>query len=190
MDNKNLIKRGSLFYCGLPKKKGSIQRKKRPVMIVQNDVGNIYSPTVIVAPITSVLKKQNIPTHIPIGSEFGLLNDSILLIEQLTTVDKKCIYDFIGVASKEFMRQVDKAIAVSVGITETFNLSEFTACLCPNCLQYFFSSHNYEILRTDKFQKEKSLCTYCRQEEGYNYIISERKTLKTEPNESDIETNI
>ena len=168
MENQNLIKRGSIFYYDLGATDGSVQSGTRPVMIVQNDKGNFYSPTLIVVPITSVPKKFYMPTHVFIGTQFGLTEDSMLLAEQLTTISKDSLREFIGVATKDFMRQVDRALAISIGLTR----------LCPTCLNNFFETHNYIIRRIDKFQTEKDTCTYCQQRLGYDYRIIDRKERK------------
>lgn len=171
MSNENLIKRGSIFYCMLPNRKGTVQRKTRPVMIIQNDVGNLHSPSTIVAPITSVEKKSYIPTHVYIGTRFGLRCGSTLLAEQITTVDKRMLCGFIGMATDEFMKQVDKALATSVGLDMVANKNEFEACLCSNCLDSFIQTHNYTIYRVNKTQAEKDTCTYCQQRKGFAYKI-------------------
>ncbi len=171
MNNDKLIKRGSIFYCVLPKRKGTVQRKTRPVMIIQNDVGNLHSPSTIVAPITSVEKKLYIPTHVYIGTRFGLHCGSTLLAEQITTVDKRMLCGFIGMATDDFMKQVDKALAISVGLDVITNKKEFEACLCSKCLNNFIQTHNYTIYRVNKTQLEKDTCTYCQQRTGFDYKI-------------------
>lgn len=109
MENQNLINRGSIFYYDLGATDGSVQSGTRPVMIVQNDKGNFYSPTLIVVPITSVPKKIYMPTHVFIGTQFGLTEDSMLLAEQLTIISKDSLREFVGVATRDFMRQVGRA---------------------------------------------------------------------------------
>src|SRR5574344_2580783 len=96
--NTNLdIKRGYLYYADLSPVIGSEQGGVRPVLIVQNDIGNKYSPTVIVAAITSQLSKAKIPTHIELGVTYGLTKDSVLLLEQIRTLDKRRLKEKIGV---------------------------------------------------------------------------------------------
>lgn len=180
MENQNLIKRGSIFYYDLGATDGSVQSGTRPVMIVQNDKGNFYSPTLIVVPITSVPKKFYMPTHVYIGKQFGLTEESMLLAEQLTTISKDSLREFIGVATKDFMRQVDRALAISIGLTRKSRRKTFEACLCPTCLNNFFETHNYIIRRIDKFQTEKDTCTYCQQHRGYDYRIIDRKERNTD----------
>ena len=97
---------------------GSEQGGIRPVLIIQNDVGNCYSPTVIVAAITSRPNKHWIPTHIELGNHVrGLQNDSVILLEQVRTIDRIRLRGYVGSLSGAMMRKVDEAILVSFGVT-------------------------------------------------------------------------
>lgn len=110
------IKRGELYYADLSPVVGSEQGGVRPVLVIQNDIGNKYSPTVIVSAITSQINKAKIPTHIELSaSEFGLQKDSVVLLEQLRTIDKKRLKEKIGEIDKEKMIKVDNALLVSLG---------------------------------------------------------------------------
>ena len=111
------IKRGDIYYADLSPVIGSEQGGLRPVLIVQNDVGNRYSPTVIAAAITSRMGKTRLPTHIDIYAErAGLSKDSVILMEQVRTLDKRRLKERLGHLEGEVMDQVDQAIAVSFGI--------------------------------------------------------------------------
>ncbi|MBQ7352152.1 MAG: type II toxin-antitoxin system PemK/MazF family toxin [Clostridia bacterium] len=109
------IKRGELYYADLSPVIGSEQGGIRPVLIVQNDVGNKYSPTVIVAAITSQINKAKIPTHIEINTTYGLTKDSVVLLEQIRTLDKRRLRDKIGVLDDKRMEGVNKALLISLG---------------------------------------------------------------------------
>lgn len=109
------IKRGQIYYADLPKGIGSEQGGCRPVLIMQNDIGNRYSATTIVAPITSKTGKQSIPTHVPIHAD-GLRKSSIALLEQLRTLDKSKIGRCMGKLTEEEMAAVEHATAVSLGL--------------------------------------------------------------------------
>ena len=110
------IKRGEIYIADLDPVIGSEQGGERPVLIIQNNVGNTYSPTVIVLAITSrYQKKKNMPTHIPIESS-DLAMNSIALVEQVRTIDKTRLIHYIGRASKESMEAVDKALKISIGV--------------------------------------------------------------------------
>ncbi len=122
MNDKTVIKRGDIFYADLSPVIGSEQGGVRPVLVIQNDVGNKYSPTIIIAAITSQMKKAKLPTHIEIDAgSFGLIKDSVLLLEQIRTIDRKRIRDKIGKCDRGFMTKVDRAIGISVGISDDNN---------------------------------------------------------------------
>lgn len=111
------VKRGDIFYADLSPVVGSEQGGTRPVLIVQNDVGNKHSPTVIAAAITSQTGKARLPTHISIvGSSVGLTKDSVILLEQIRTIDKRRLREHMGHLDEQQMGQVDTAIAVSFGL--------------------------------------------------------------------------
>ena len=113
------IKRGDIYYADLSPVVGSEQGGLRPVLIVQNDVGNRYSPTVIAAAITSKMGKTKLPTHIDIpGLEAGLAKDSVILLEQVRTIDKKRLKEKMGHLDTATMTHVNNAIQVSFGLTE------------------------------------------------------------------------
>ena len=110
------IKRGELYYADLPPVVGSEQGGIRPVLVVQNDVGNKYSPTVIAAAVTSKINKAKLPTHIELSSNsYGLQKDSVILLEQIRTLDKRRLKERIGELNESTMTRVDKAILISLG---------------------------------------------------------------------------
>lgn len=112
-----IVKRGDIFYADLSPVVGSEQGGIRPVIIIQNDVGNKYSPTVIVAAITSQINKAKLPTHVEISSEaYGLNKDSVVLLEQVRTLDKRRLKEKIGHMTDEDMILVDEALLISIGL--------------------------------------------------------------------------
>jgi mRNA interferase MazF len=114
-----VVKRGDIFYADLSPVIGSEQGGIRPVLIVQNDIGNKYSPTVIIAAITSQINKAKLPTHIEINSdEYGLNKDSVILLEQVRTIDKRRLKDKIGHINDELMSLVDEGLMISLGLVE------------------------------------------------------------------------
>ena len=116
------VKRGDIYYADLSPVVGSEQGGMRPVLIIQNDVGNRYSPTVIAAAITSKLDKTHLPTHIDIhASEVGLARDSVILLEQIRTLDKKCLKEKMGHLDDVTMNSVNYAIAVSFGMGDIYD---------------------------------------------------------------------
>ncbi len=111
------VKRGEIYYADLSPVVGSEQGGIRPVLIVQNDVGNRHSPTVIAAAITSRLDKAKLPTHISLeAASCGLQKDSIVLLEQIRTIDKKRLKDRMGSLDPTAMTRVDNALSISFGL--------------------------------------------------------------------------
>ena len=115
-----LVRRGDIFYADLSPVIGSEQGGVRPVLIIQNDVGNRHSPTVICAAITSQINKAKLPTHIEIeASRYMLVKDSVVLLEQVRTVDKKRLKEKISRLDEKMMDKVDRAIITSLGLIDT-----------------------------------------------------------------------
>ena len=118
------VKRGDIYYADLSPVVGSEQGGVRPVLIIQNDTGNRYSPTVIAAAITSRQDKNRLPTHISVRAErCGLAKDSIILTEQIRTLDKRRLREQAGRLPPEEMRRVDEALGISMGL-ESQNVHE------------------------------------------------------------------
>mgnify|MGYP003500890910 CR=1 FL=1 len=121
------VRRGDIYYADLSPVVGSEQGGIRPVLIVQNDMGNKYSPTVIAAAITSKTGKTKLPTHIevsadgnPINGQNGLAKNSVILLEQIRTIDKRRLKERMGKLDDRTMQQVDSAIGISFGLGNTF----------------------------------------------------------------------
>ncbi len=111
-----MIKRGELYYADLSPVVGSEQGGIRPVLVVQNDVGNKYSPTIIAAAVTSRINKAKLPTHIELcARDYGLMKDSVVLLEQIRTLDKRRLKDRIGELPEKTMLKVDDALLISLG---------------------------------------------------------------------------
>ena len=112
-----IVKRGDIFYADLSPVVGSEQGGIRPVLVVQNDIGNKYSPTVIVAAVTSQINKAKMPTHIELSAnEYGLSKDSVVLMEQIRTIDKKRLKEKIGHMDEELQHSIDEALRISFGL--------------------------------------------------------------------------
>ena len=112
-----IVKRGDIYYADLSPVVGSEQGGVRPVLVVQNDIGNKYSPTVIAAAITSQINKAKMPTHIEISAEdYGLNKDSVILLEQIRTIDKRRLREKIGHLDENLMFAVNDALSVSFGL--------------------------------------------------------------------------
>ena len=124
------VRRGDIFYADLSPVVGSEQGGLRPVLIIQNDVGNRYSPTVIAAAITSRMGKTKLPTHIDVYADrVGLSKDSVILLEQIRTLDKRRLREKMGHLDEDVMAEVNNAIAVSFGLHEGIRRDEDPAPL-------------------------------------------------------------
>ncbi|HHT92101.1 MAG TPA: type II toxin-antitoxin system PemK/MazF family toxin [Clostridiaceae bacterium] len=113
-----VIKRGDIYYADLSPVVGSEQGGVRPVLVVQNDIGNKYSPTIIVAAVTSQVNKSKLPTHLELNAnEYkGLSKNSVVLLEQLRTIDKRRLRERVCVLDPVLMKKIDKALLISLGL--------------------------------------------------------------------------
>ncbi|MBI0580910.1 MULTISPECIES: type II toxin-antitoxin system PemK/MazF family toxin [Bacillaceae] len=114
-----IVKRGDVYFADLSPVVGSEQGGVRPVLVIQNDIGNRFSPTVIVAAITAQIQKAKLPTHVEIDAKrYGFERDSVILLEQIRTIDKQRLTDKITHLDDEMMEKVDDALRVSIGLIE------------------------------------------------------------------------
>lgn len=110
------VRRGDIFYADMGVNVGSEQNGMRPVLVLQNDVGNEHSPTIIVAVLTSKVKKMYMPTHVYVGARFGLTEESVVLTEQLSTIDRRRLRGYVGSIDRPTMKKVEQAIQISLGL--------------------------------------------------------------------------
>lgn len=118
------IRKGDIFYADLTPIVGSEQGGIRPVLIIQNNIGNRYSPTVIAAAITSQTSKHPLPTHVSLNGIYGLRRDSTILLEQIRTIDRSRLREYIGRLELEKLQAVDQAMAVSLGLENPVMLTQ------------------------------------------------------------------
>jgi len=119
--SKVVIKRGDIFYADLRPVIGSEQGGIRPVLIVQNDTGNKHSPTVICAAITSKMNKAKLPTHVELAADkYGIVKDSVILLEQVRTIDKSRLKEKVCHLDKEVLKKIDKALIISLSLDTYF----------------------------------------------------------------------
>ena len=167
--------RGDMYYADLGRGIGSEQEGYRPVLILQNNTGNKYSPTVIVAAISSkVDAKAKLPTHYLLQAENGLELPSLVLLEQLRTIDKKRLGAYIGHLEEQHIRRLNRALAVSVGLIEETS-KNLIMCLCPACANNFYGTGSYYLRRVHSERVEKDICTYCGQRPGFDYEVVKRR---------------
>ena len=139
-----------------------------PIVIVQNDIGNFYSGTVIGVVLTSSNKKENMPTHVILQEPGSPFNGSMAMAEQIFTIDKQRLRGFVGRLSERSMRRIDEAMRQSLSL----NRKEPTMmCLCPRCVRAFEELPHHSVLRVDWKQQAKDTCTYCGMDMGYDYWI-------------------
>lgn len=185
------VLRGQMYYADLDPVIGSEQGGNRPVLVIQNNVGNRHSPTIIIAPITTRVKKVHQPTHIGIPPYFGLPQNSMAMLEQIRTIDKGRLGSYIGCLDDDVMDYVDKALGISVGlhapVEENLKLhtnephnnmpDEMVLTLCGTCLKQFICSPEHIVRRINHAQS-KEPCMYCHVRDGYDYrIIHKKKRL-------------
>ncbi|NCB27372.1 MAG: type II toxin-antitoxin system PemK/MazF family toxin [Bacteroidia bacterium] len=177
------IERGQIYFVDLDPVIGSEQGGNRPVLVLQNNIGNRHSPTVIIAPITSKPKSYYLPTHVLLPNELGLPQNSMVLLEQVRTIDKSRLAYLVGYATEAVMCRIDRALGISVGLHELSDAfrdeperpDEMTLCLCPVCASQFYNSPDHIIRRVNPLQSHKETCTYCDVRNGYDYIIIKKK---------------
>lgn len=172
MENKYF--RGDMYYTALGEGIGSEQQGYRPTVIIQNDVGNNHSPTVVVSAVTGKPKGEKLPTHLSIGAVCGLKEPSVVLLEQLRTVDKSRLIRYIGHLDDDNMRNIDRLCEISLGLKcKTPDI--LTMCLCYTCAEYFRNTGAHRVYRLDPEQTVRDTCTYCNYRSGFDYIIIEKK---------------
>ena len=168
--------RGDMYYADLGRGIGSEQAGYRPVVIVQNNVGNRHSPTLIAAPIsTRITGKRKLPTHCYLKAENGLEEPSVVLMEQVRTIDKQRLTHYIGKLPDTTMDGLNHALAVSVGLEE-LSRPKHVLCLCSTCLRNYYNTGAYNVRRVNPDATEKDTCTYCNQRRGYDYSITPKNT--------------
>lgn len=181
---KKTYYRGDVYMADLGQGVGSEQGGSRPVVIVQNDTGNHYSPTVIVAAMTSKgSSKAKLPTHFTLVGFTQL--PSLVLCEQIRTLDKQRLGDHLGRLTQKEIQQLDYALSVSLGLKRphkkpkerSYRSPSLTMTLCPSCADAFCWDGEHTLKRVDPISPEKDLCTFCGQRYGYEYQVFDRKVL-------------
>ena len=171
MDNKKAVKRGEIYFCDLGENDGSVQNGARPVLVVQCDEGNNASTTTVVAAITTATKKKYLPSHIYLDQNYGLKHPSMLMLEQLRTVNQSDLINYVGVVDDEYMlRLIDNGLKKTLGLWKPKKKTGDIRCLCRNCLSEYLKDQKNVIRRVDPFIREKKLCSKC-SGYGYEYII-------------------
>jgi len=178
MKNKksSKVKRGEIYLYNFGTNEGSIQNGVRPALIVQCDAGNDASTTTVIASMTSVIKKQYLPSHIILGDRFGLKEPSMVMLEQLRTVNQSDLVEYVGrIDDEHCMRKINIGIKKALGlwVDKPYRKPTDIRCLCGKCLEGYKDSPNYIVRRLDPFAKAKDKCDKC-QNLGYDYLVIER----------------
>lgn len=170
------IKRGEIYYYNFGANPGSIQCGCRPVLVLQADNFNQHAPTIIVAAITSVIKKQYMPSHIILPVDCGLPETSMVMLEQIRTVNKNELTECVARVDDEYTwKQINNAVKKTFGLwfyktPRTGNI----LCLCPRCLDDYKSLPGTIVHRLDPFQTARDKCTLC-DRLGYDYVIFDKR---------------
>lgn len=178
MENKNIskVKRGEIYLYDFGTNEGSIQNGLRPALVVQCDEGNKASCTTVIAAMTTVIKKRYLPSHIILGDRFGLKEPSMVMLEQLRTVNQADILEYIGKIDDEHcMKKINIGVKKALGlwVDKPYRKPADMRCLCVKCLESYKNSPNYIVKRLDPFAKAKDKCDKC-QSYGYDYLVIER----------------
>lgn len=182
------VLRGQMYYADLDPVIGSEQGGNRPVLVIQNNIGNRHSPTIIIAPITTRVKKLHQPTHIGVPPYFGLPQNSMVMLEQIRTIDKSRLGSYVGCFDDDVMDYVDEALGISVGLHDLAGKEqkpyadeshdemhgEMVLTLCGTCLRQFICSPEHIVRRINHAQA-KEPCMYCHVRDGYDYRIIHKK---------------
>lgn len=176
MNTERSIKRGDIFFYDFGATKGSIQCSKRPVLVLQADDFNKRAPTIIVAAITTVIKKQYMPSHIILPDDTGLRQASMAMLEQIRAVNKDDLTRYVGsLHDEQTWKYINNGLKKVFGLW--FYKTERTGdirCLCSKCVRDYMDNSHYIVKRLDPFAKVKDRCIKC-DNLGYDYVLLDRR---------------
>lgn len=181
MENKGIrkVKRGEIYYFDFGEYENSIQNGVRPVLVVQCDEGNEVSRTTIVAAMTSSIKKRYLPSHVLLGKNFGLKQPSMVLLEQLKTVNQADLLDYVGCIEGDcYEKLINNGLKKALGLwANKLKRTGDIRCLCSECLEDYKTSSEYIVKRLDPFNKTKHRCDKC-MGTGYDYLLYSKKSTQ------------
>ena len=166
----DVIGRGQVRYALLEPVLGCEQGGRRPVVVVSNDMGNRYGRTVVVVPVTTGAK-PGLPTHVRIGGQAGLKEGSIILCEQVRTIDKRRLGRHVGRLEARTMSLVDAALEVALGLAREAQI----IILCPKCASSFRDAGAFALRRTDPGAPAREACTVCSTKLGAEYVLMAKR---------------
>ena len=177
MENEGLVRWGEIYLCDLGTSESSVQSGIRPVLVVQNNVGNIFSPTTVIAPITKTVKRLHLPSHVMLDPSCGLPSPSVVMLEQVRTVDKKELIKYMGKLRDEFtITDVKAAISAEFGLTEV--PFPYKTHLCSKCLTTLLKDSGITIYQKSQARKSKEQCDICGRGSGFAYSIRRKGPWK------------
>lgn len=176
--NQNSIKRGEIYWYDFGDQVGSIQQGYRPVVVLQANTVNANSETTIIAPLTSIIKKPYLSSHVFLGKKFGLYTTSMILIEQIATVNQAELKYYIGkVNEKEFIKVIRTSIMKTLGLWyDTEKRTGDVRCLCKKHLEEYKLIPGCIIKRFDPLQVKANKCDKC-DNLGYDYLFFDKKDV-------------
>jgi len=171
MDDKMVLNRGDIYFANLGSVIGSEQRNHRPVLIIQNEFGNEYSPTVIIIPLTGKPRNNALPTHVKIPRSAGLDKDSIALVEQLRTIDRIRLIKYIGQINENTQNKINNALSICTGLEKrrSPNGEMLVLSLCRHC-EYDFRNSGYLLIKKG-WQENMNMCDFCKNVKGLTFGI-------------------
>lgn len=176
------IRRGEMYYADLSPTVGCEQGGCRPVLVIQNNKGNRHSPTVVVAAVTGNPQKAKLPTHYMLPASCGLSIPSVVLLEQVRTIDKSRFQAYIGTLSRDTMKGIDHAITVSMGVGHAKPAKKrndtMLLTLCGGCATQFYNSPEHTVRRANPKQDYKEPCVWCSDRFGWDYKITRKVKQK------------
>ena len=172
------VRRGEIYLYNFGDNEGSIQGGVRPVLVIQCEAGNEASTTTMVAAITTAIKKRYLPSHIVLGKNFGLKEPSMVMLEQIKTVNQDELTDYIGVVESTYILK-----EIEIGLKKTLGLwierpekkKSDIRCLCESCLKGYKADPEFIVRRLDPFARTKQNCDKCTGR-GYEYLLYRRNT--------------
>lgn len=176
-DKRNLLK-GDIFTCDFGSVNGSVQSGVRPAVVVQENFLNKSSGTTIVAPITSVIKKASMRVHIPLGKNFGLKDESMILLEQIRVVNQSELFEYIGsIDDSSILNQIDDGIKNLFGIRTRRYVQNDIKKFCPKCLEKALLRNDSIIRLVDTFDRNSYTCEICGKD-GNRYFVMKKDISK------------
>ncbi len=174
-NNPGKVKRGEIYYYDFGVNEGSIQNGCRPVLVVQCEEGNSASTTTVIAAITTAIKKRYLPSHVVLGANFGLREPSMVMLEQIKTVNQADLGRKIGYVDDPLTQKyINNGLKKALGLWYVKPKDESNVrCLCPQHLKEYMLNREYVIRRHDLFDKTKRRCDKC-DALGYEYTVSEK----------------